>query len=192
MAIATVHSKLGRCPKCMRLSLRVAVFTWAGAAAVHAAAVGDVLWYCSLAAAAGLTGLRFAHILAFGGRSLSAAGVAITASAHTDQIEGYAPSSRQRGVSRTRREMLWLFIRGTLVAATASLALTSPASARCGDCARSNGGGWHDCITHFCNTVGLACCPPGFPYLNHCNCLCYQSTSFNVPCSSYSNCNYCS
>ncbi|MBU4501589.1 MAG: hypothetical protein KKA79_03290 [Nanoarchaeota archaeon] len=30
------------------------------------------------------------------------------------------------------------------------------------------------CITYFCNTDGIYCCPPGFPYLNHHDCLCYQ------------------
>lgn len=41
------------------------------------------------------------------------------------------------------------------------------------------------CITYFCNTVGLYCCPRGFPYLNHYDCLCYSQPP-NVP--SYSQC----
>lgn len=51
------------------------------------------------------------------------------------------------------------------------------------------------CITNFCNTVGLYCCPSGYPYLNHCDCLCYQSNDFSGAttengrdCKSYSYC----
>lgn len=46
--------------------------------------------------------------------------------------------------------------------------------------------GWHECITHFCNNVGLYCCPKGYPYLSHCDCLCYNASP---DCNSYSRCN---
>lgn len=57
-----------------------------------------------------------------------------------------------------------------------------------GQCAAEYGEGWYDCITNFCNTEGLFCCPPGHPYLNHCDCQCYESSDFD--CKSYSNCRY--
>lgn len=41
------------------------------------------------------------------------------------------------------------------------------------------------CITEFCNTDGIYCCPPGYPYLNHNDCLCYDVLP-DVP--SYSQC----
>ena len=59
-----------------------------------------------------------------------------------------------------------------------------------GRCSELYGPGWYDCITYFCNTEGIYCCPPGYPYLNHCDCLCYAGTNFPKPCSSYSNCAY--
>lgn len=66
-----------------------------------------------------------------------------------------------------------------------------------GGTCKEHGAGWYDCVTNFCNTQGLICCPPGHPYLNHCDCKCYQSNDFSGAeteqgrnCQSYSNCNY--
>ncbi len=45
------------------------------------------------------------------------------------------------------------------------------------------------CMTYFCGGTDrnpYVCCPPGFPYLNHCDCRCYDTTDFD--CGSYSKC----
>jgi hypothetical protein len=45
------------------------------------------------------------------------------------------------------------------------------------------------CMTYFCGGTDqnpYVCCPPGFPYLNHCDCKCYETTNFD--CGSYSKC----
>ncbi len=46
------------------------------------------------------------------------------------------------------------------------------------------------CITTACgiSSTESLCCPKEFPYLNHCDCLCYESTDFK--CNSYSSCQY--
>lgn len=46
------------------------------------------------------------------------------------------------------------------------------------------------CIATACGITSTEslCCPEGFPYLNHCDCLCYESTDFK--CNSYSACQY--
>lgn len=49
--------------------------------------------------------------------------------------------------------------------------------------------GQHTCITTGCGVMSdqVYCCPQGYRYLNHCDCLCYSSTDFN--CNSYTRCN---
>jgi hypothetical protein len=45
------------------------------------------------------------------------------------------------------------------------------------------------CMTYFCGGTDknpYVCCPPGAPYLNHCDCQCYPTTDFD--CGSYSQC----
>ena len=49
--------------------------------------------------------------------------------------------------------------------------------------------GQHTCITTGCGVMSdqVYCCPQGYRYLNHCDCLCYNSTDFD--CNSYTRCN---
>jgi len=45
------------------------------------------------------------------------------------------------------------------------------------------------CQTYMCGGTDknpYVCCPSGYPYLNHCDCKCYDSSDF--PCGSYSYC----
>ncbi|WP_269580677.1 hypothetical protein [Roseibium sp. Sym1] len=93
------------------------------------------------------------------------------------------------GEGLTRRGFAVLVLRYAGLAAVASIGLTARARADCGDCAATYGAGYLDCITYYCNDIGQTCCPPGYPYLNHCDCTCYDGTGFD--CGSYSNCNYC-
>ena len=90
----------------------------------------------------------------------------------------------------SRRDAARIFFKTAVVATLATLPFARKAQAACGDCAAQFGAGHYDCITHFCNNVGQLCCPPGSPYLNHCDCKCYESTG-DINCSSYSNCLYC-
>ncbi|MCK7612618.1 hypothetical protein [Roseibium sediminicola] len=89
----------------------------------------------------------------------------------------------------SRRRMMTLICHYAGLAAMASIGLPTRARADCGDCAATYGSGYLDCITYYCNDIGQTCCPPGYPYLNHCDCTCYDGTGFD--CGSYSNCNYC-
>ncbi len=45
----------------------------------------------------------------------------------------------------------------------------------------------HTCITYSCggDSNTLVCCPQGYPYLSHCDCLCYESSP---DCNSYTRC----
>lgn len=42
------------------------------------------------------------------------------------------------------------------------------------------------CRTNYCGCNGCCCCPRGYPYLNHCDCNCYDGTDFD--CRSFSKC----
>jgi len=186
-------AKFGRCAKCMRLALHAAFLALAGVAIAYWASPGSALFYFVLLAAAGLTLLAFAHILMFAAGRVAAArnaGRQVGASG-AGQARAPIPVLFGRRLARpvTRRDTLWIFVRGAAAAAMASLPLLRPAMASCGDCAAQFGAGTLDCITNFCSTQGQVCCPPGYPYLNHCDCICYDGTNFD--CGSYSNCNYC-
>lgn len=185
-------SKIGRCIKCMRMAQFSAIIGWAGVATAHWASPGSAVFYFVVLAAAGLTLLALAHVLMFAARRVTAARNAGQEVAINGGGIGRAPIpvlfGRKLAAPITRRDALWIFARGAAAAAMALLPMRV-AMAACGDCAAQFGGGWYDCITNFCNTQGQVCCPPGYPYLNHCDCTCYDGTSFD--CGSYSNCNYC-
>ncbi len=180
----------GRCTYCMRSAFRWALAAWLLAGLALVANFGSVAFWVALAALA-LSLLTLAHIGVFSLRHASAMyrrekGELVRLGAH-----GVLPVPRKDRQSPvvTRRKMIGLVAKYAGVAAAAAVGLPHRAEASCGDCASIYGAGYYDCITHFCNNVGQYCCPPGFPYLNHCDCGCYDVTSFD--CNSYSNCLYC-
>jgi hypothetical protein len=180
--------KLGRCARCMRLSLRGAMLSWAGVMAVYWTWPGSQIRYLALLVAAILTAVWLLHILTFAGRRVAAGakiqGRAQPTRADRMDVQG-SKGRRQLTSSPTRREMFGIFARGMAVGAAASILIPRQAMAKCGDC----GPGYYDCITNFCGTTGQTCCPQGYPYLSHCDCKCYDGPPSD--CNSYSDCHYC-
>ena len=183
-------AKIGRCSKCMRQSLQLMLLSWTALAVAAFVPSDGTAFFVIAALAAGSTALWLLHILTFARRRLAArlrGAVDPVPVAKARAMPAVPPPTAGRSLAR--RDMLRVFLRGLLTAAAASLPLRT-ASARCGDCARTFGAGTYDCITSFCNTIGQYCCPSGYPYLNHCDCECYNGTNFD--CRSYSDCHYCS
>lgn len=184
----------GRCETCMRIAFRSAVCAWALTAGLSLAAPGPLAVALAACLAGLLTTNALLHLIAYAVRQTR--GASGIARAVPPVIGGRravpALASRSARFPRaplSRRDLIRVFVASAASAAAAMLALPRGARAACGDCAAQNGAGWYDCITNFCNNVGQACCPPGYPYLNHCDCQCYDGTSFD--CGSYSGCQYC-
>lgn len=170
------HFRLGACIHCMRIAVRAAIASWAALATAHLSALPVWLGNLTFLAATALTALALLHIAFFAYRRIGTLQVA-------DQ------SAEGASVAAGRRAFMRAFAVGVLAAAAATVPFARRALAACGDCAAQFGAGYYDCITNFCNTMGQTCCPPGYPYLNHCDCQCYDTTNMN--CGSYSNCNWC-
>ncbi len=180
-------NRFGKCARCMRIALRCAFAAWAALWALSWLPIATAVHDATLLLATGLTALTLTHIGFFAGRQV-AAGRNFARSWRERQGMHNAPplvAGQPLEDTLNRRQAVSLFARGALVAGLASVGYPRRAVAACGDC----GAGWHDCITNFCGTTGQVCCPQGYPYLNHCDCTCYDGTDFD--CSSYSNCNYC-
>lgn len=181
-----VSKTFGRCARCMRLALAVAVGSWVAffiSLPLFPRDLSDLLLAIALVA----TTNWLLHITFFTVRQ-ALFSTSRVRSSDSEPASGDIPAieSESRMQSPTsRREALLTFAKSLLAAGVASVSLSLPAMARCGDC----GPGYHDCITNFCGTSGQVCCPRGYPYLSHCDCDCYSSPPSN--CSSYSNCNYC-
>lgn len=175
----------GRCINCARTAFWFTLGVWAALVAVRFIIEDHVFVTVILLIAFGLTANTLIHLFMYSLRRATHAstGDVVTAA---DQL-GHSTFVTQSANS-TRRDFMQRFI-GATAAAMVLILLPRSAKAACGDCAAANGAGWHDCITYSCNNVGQACCPPGYPYLNHCDCQCYDGTNFD--CGSYSNCNYC-
>jgi len=149
-------------------------------AALYWTAVPAAVIAAAIVAAFGLSAVWVLHAVTFAVRT-----VALTAQAGTPAVA--AAGASPVAVVATRRHALRIFTSGLGTAAMLSLMMPRGAVAQspCDRCP----GYRYTCITTQCTTTGIYCCPDGHPYLNHCDCLCYDSTGFN--CSSYSNCNYC-
>jgi hypothetical protein len=171
------HFRLGYCLRCMRIAVRAAIAGWLAAAAAHLLPLPAHIGGVAVLVAASLSLLALLHIASFAVRRIE------TLRGDDRNATGAA------AIAPGRRAFVRAFAVGVLAAAAATVPFARAALAACGDCAAQFGAGWLDCITNFCNTVGQTCCPPGYPYLNHCDCQCYDTTNFN--CGSYSNCNWC-
>ena len=187
-----LDSKFGRCLKCLRVACRAALLAWLAMVVLSNFPEAAGLANPAMLLAAGLTILAVLHVVFFAARQVKP-----VKSGQSEVFEfppalrpGRSDCNLEPGNLADRRQILQLFLKGCATAAFAVLVLPRPARAACGDCAEQFGSGYHDCITNFCGTQGQVCCPPGFPYLNHCDCQCYETTNFN--CNSYSNCLYCS
>ena len=186
-----LRSKFGRCATCMRIAFWAASAGWG---AVYLIAILDwpvvVIWAVLLPTAL-LSVMTALHILMFAlNHSRN------TIHAQQGEVVRIGPHAAlpvahevAHSPQMTRREMIGVAVKFASLAMAACLGLPRRANAGCGDCAAYFGAGYYDCITYFCNTQGQTCCPPGFPYLNHCDCICYDGNGFD--CNSYSNCLYC-
>ena len=180
--------RFGRCAKCMRLAMLCFVLSLIGYFTLTFAGAYPVLAGPLLVAAIATGALTTLHILVFAWRfGLPSHHRAAIVPVKTGK--GPVAPVPVFQATLSRRDATRMFFRVAMLAALATLPLPKRARAACGDCAATYGGGWYDCITYFCNTQGQTGCPPGSPYLNHCDCLCYDTTDFN--CGSYSACQYC-
>lgn len=176
---------------CLRTACRAALLAWLAAFIVSRFPETAGLAGPAMLIAAGLTMLAILHVLFFAARQAGPAKAGQPGNFEQRSVgaRDFTDSGPEPRPLAGRRRVLQLFLQGCATAALAALVLPGRARAACGDCARQFGSGYHDCITNYCGTQGQVCCPPGFPYLNHCDCQCYDTTNFD--CNSYSNCLYC-
>lgn len=180
--------KIGRCGKCMRQSAQAMLAAWAALLGLALVPAERSLLAAAALAAAGFTALWLLHVAVFAVHWLARSRARSAAGRPLPQWASVAPA-QVPALARplTRRRLIGVFLAG--LAAGAAVSFPRLARAACGDCAAAYGSGWLDCITNFCGTEGQVCCPPGYPYLNHCDCQCYDTT--DMDCGSYSDCNYC-
>ncbi len=174
-----VSAKLGRCARCMRLSLQGAIVGWVAVAGVYQIQPDGWMWSVPLVLAVPFTVLWVSHIAAYAMRAVRRE--------QGTQVEDQpkSPMFNDRGVGVvTRRQALTLFVSGTVMGVLASLSISPAAFAVCnGRC----GSGTCECNTGRCGgNERYVCCPADAPYLNHCDCQCYASTNFD--CGSYTDC----
>jgi hypothetical protein len=184
-----LSAKLGRCPKCMRLSLRGAVVGWFVSATIYFVGPHVVLgqyanpvWPLVLIWPLSFTGLWLLHILVFGARV-----VKWELGQHRDQWEkerelktqqspaplltaGASWVSEAAVVSASltsrlpRRQMLGFFVRGAAFAVFVSSTLAGRASAASCDCDDKNSCCEKPTMTQCCYNAARGewhCVPPG-------------------------------
>ncbi|WP_127112713.1 hypothetical protein [Shimia sediminis] len=183
-------NKFGRCAVCMRFAFWGAVLggltTFLAVKYDFGLVLVSVLAILSMV----LATTTLAHVVTFAVRHVwqmrrAAAGELVQIGPHA--VLPIRTGRPEQQVSR--RQLLGLVFKYGALASAVTLGLPTKSRAACGDCAAHYGAGHYDCITYFCNDQGHTCCPPGFPYLNHCDCICYDGNGFD--CNSYSNCLYC-
>jgi hypothetical protein len=187
---ALISAKLGRCPRCWRLSLRWAMLGWAAAALVYVVEARTdlwpsvaTLWPVILVWPFSLTALWSLHIFTYGVRAVAwewtGQGRPLKAQAHCDPGEGalalvpapggadaisLAPAgSVSAAPPFARRRVLGVFAKSALFVVALSLSPRAFAqSCECSD-------GRHNCCSEsvltscwFCpNTQEWFCCAPG-------------------------------
>ena len=160
-----VSAKLGRCARCIRLSLRGAVLGWGVLGVTHLMLPGSYVEYAILLWPVSFTSLWFLHITAYGARRAVAlregnlASTGATAAAGVGDAGGHPPMSR--------RGFLITFAQGATLAVLASLAFPRRASADCpsGSTPCGNTGyccdsGWYYCGYDECEQRSNRCVPP--------------------------------
>lgn len=173
-----MSAKLGRCSRCMRLSLKAALVGWAAAAVAYQIQPDGWMRTVALVFAVPFTVLWVGHVTAFATRTLLR-----ERGAQEEGPRRHVPMiyDRRSGTS-TRRHALTILASGAVLGVLASLPV--PAFAYCNSDRCSSG--YCECRTNACQ--GGGCCPSNYPLLNLCDCQCYNSSDFD--CSSYVNCNY--
>ena len=169
-----ISAKLGRCPRCWRLSFRCAVFGWIAAGLAHFLIQDGRVEYVILAWPISFSILWLLHIVTFGLRVVAAererhrlVAVERTVAAHPLQVS--TPSSRFLTTTTSRRRMLQSFYRSAGWAVLVSAVI--PLITACG-----GGGG---------NNVPRSCTPsfsppphtPNFPCPATCTPSCAPNTN---------------
>ncbi len=170
--------KLGRCARCMRVSLRGALSGWTAVAAVHVASLDTRLATVALLWASSFTVLWCAHIVTYARRSV--ASVVVTAA----PSGGDAPPPPQgrvwvavdkmlvhgrSGLAQhrpTRRQALGTFLKGSAAAVLASIARPVPGLGQGSSCRGRLCCCSGKCKTFLdCDCCNDGCCPKGYPFL---------------------------
>lgn len=167
-----ISMKLGRCAKCMRLSLSLTVLAWFTVLAARLLWPTDGVWRLALVPTTGLTTLWFLHVGTFAARRVGTKpqGLAARPQMSGDKsLQVDLPSATHGDLGR--RSVLRLLFKGAAVAVLASLPFPRASWAQCNTCAP----GGINCQSSV-NSCTNCCCPDGYPYLSYCDCTCYQSS----------------
>jgi hypothetical protein len=133
-----ISAKLGRCPRCWRLSFRGALIGWIGAGLIHFLIPDARIWYVVLLWPVSFSVLWLAHIATFGLRVVAAERRRRTDSSRDHLGAGNEPrASRAPEIAPTigRREMLQRFSRSAAWAILVSAAIPILSA-----CSRGGGG----------------------------------------------------
>jgi hypothetical protein len=127
---ALCSAKLGRCPRCMRLSLRGALLGWIALTALHLFWPKSHFWYLGVWAL-GFTFLWLLHVGAFAVRSVAAArrvehDQALRRPGDEGAVRAPIIGSKFSAHTMSRREIFDIFVEnaGLAMAASLSIALT--------------------------------------------------------------------
>ncbi len=144
--LATIDRKLGRCPKCFRLSFLGAVLGWILVTALHMAGAPPQVLLPVLTWPVAFTVLWLAHLVTFAGRNLKSA----------KALDGVANIPLLGANARviTRRDSIRLFARSVQFAAFVSAApLVTAVLSACG-----GGGSYGGVGGNACTAAGLLSC----------------------------------
>jgi hypothetical protein len=149
-----ISTKLGRCAKCMRLSLRSAVLGWSTVAISDLLLPGTLVQHVLLICAVSLTLLWSLHVIAYGARIVVAA---VPLSSRSFRALDASPAPGCFRLSRmSRRGLVGTFGRALGLAVFASLSVSLPVGAQ----GLPNGSGCKKssmCASGCCDPASLTC-----------------------------------
>ena len=167
-----ISRKIGRCGKCMRLSLTLMVLAWVSVLVVRLVWPTGAIWSAALVPTLGLTILWLLHIASFTARRVKAErqGRAVDPELPGDRSAVIGLVSEDQ-MDAGRRQVLRLVFKGTILALLTSLPFPRTSWAGCNTCAPGN----INCRSTG-NSCTNCCCPDGYPYLSYCDCVCYNAS----------------
>jgi hypothetical protein len=154
LPIGFVSAKLGRCARCMRLSLRGALIGWCGAAISDLLALGTYVEYVVLLWVVIFTMLWLLHIMTYGARQIVATRPTIWRLSQKPDAPTASVELDHYPVSR--RELIGTFGRAVGLAILASLSVPLPTRAQ----PAVNGSGCNNsnsCKSNCCDPASLTC-----------------------------------
>jgi hypothetical protein len=178
--MSALDRNIGRCSKCMRKAFIAASAAWfvLSCAWVAGGLLDSLLFAGALTFAIILTALWLLHLATFAARFA----ISLPASRMPDE-ENLTGTKAPAAKAFSKRIFLAKMAKAFISIAMATI-LPSGFSLAYGRCKDPNA--WL-CNTSFCNNEnGPVCCNEKWRYLNHCDCKCYDSSSFS--CGSYTYC----